>query len=294
MNTVDDLVSEFAAALRDAGVHFGFGADNAFDEAQLLVLGTLGWDAACATDDQSNALKALLRRRIDERMPVPYLIGKTRFANLDFAVAPGIMIPRSPIAELIEDGFQPWLPHAPETILDLCTGSGCIGIACAAAFDSARVTLTDVDDAALAIARQNAITHGVEGRTRFVKSSLFEALAHERFDLIVTNPPYVSTAELAGLPDEYRHEPRLGFDGGDDGLDLWREILAQAPAHLHDDGLLVGEIGNSATALMDAFPDLAFIWPHFERAQRLDGDHFGVFVLAGVLAGVLADGLTDV
>ncbi len=183
-----------------------------------------------------------------------------------FASIPSVLIPRSPVAELIATRCEPWIDgREPRRILDLCCGSGCIGIAAALAWPDAEVVLSDISPAALALARENVALHGVGERVRVVESDLFAALGGEIFDLILSNPPYVDAADMDALPAEFRHEPRLGLAAGEDGLDIARRILAEAPAHLVPEGLLVLEVGNSADALEQAFPQLPFLWPDFEH-----------------------------
>ena len=198
--------------------------------------------------------------------PGPCHEAEIELAGLRFRVDPSVLIPRSPLAELIAARCEPWIEgREPRRILDLCCGSGCIGIAAALAWPEAEVVLADISPAALALARENVALHGVDKRVRVVESDLFAALAGKVFDLILTNPPYVDAADMDALPAEFRHEPRLGLAAGEDGLDIARRILAEAPAHLVPEGLLVLEVGNSADALERAFPRLPFLWPDFEH-----------------------------
>jgi ribosomal protein L3 glutamine methyltransferase len=194
--------------------------------------------------------------------------------GLPFYVDERVLIPRSPIAELIENQFAPWLePESVDQVLDLCTGSGCIGIGCAYAFPEARVDLTDISADALAIARRNVHEHGLAARCELVQSNLFERLTGRRYDLIVSNPPYVSESELSGLPAEYGYEPALGLVSGERGLDAVVAILREAEDHLTDDGVLVVEVGATAAALDEAFPELGFTWLELERGGE------GVFLM---------------
>ena len=281
--TVGDFIRWGASRMNAAGLHFGHGTDNALDEAAALVLHALHlppdlpdrYLEAALTGPERGAVADLLERRVTERLPAAYLTGRAWFMGLPFVVDERVLVPRSPIAELIEQQFQPWLaePEAVTAILDLCAGSGCIGIACAHAFPGARVTLADISPGALVVARRNIAEHGLEDRVEVVQSDLYLALERQRYDLIVSNPPYVDAATFAALPEEYRHEPALGLVAGDDGLDLVRRILAGAREHLTVDGLLVVEVGSSRPALERAYPGLAFEWPVFERGGE------GVFVL---------------
>jgi ribosomal protein L3 glutamine methyltransferase len=258
---------------------YGHGTDNARDEAVALIIGVLGLPLVASgatralSSEERARIDALVRKRTDERIPVPYLVNEAWFAGHRFYVDQTVLIPRSPIAELIEARFAPWLRAEPRAVLDLCTGSGCIGIACALELPHASVTLTDVSAAALAVARRNIDLHRVGDRVDAHSGDLFAAVRDRQFDLIVCNPPYVDAHDIARLPPEYRHEPRAALAAGSDGLDIVRRILDEARRHLTEQGVLVVEVGNSAPALLDAYPQLPFIWPDFERA---DG---GVFVL---------------
>jgi len=291
--TVEDYLRFAASRFSSSDLFFGHGTDNAWDEALSLVCGYLGlpWDklewvlSGRLTTGERKDLASLIELRIRDRVPVPYLIGEAWFAGFRFLIEPGVLIPRSPIAELIDKGFEPWLSGEPARVLDLCTGSGCIGIACGLVFPEARVTLSDIDEAALNLASRNVAMHGVGDRVSVVQSDLFSAIPAGSFDLIVVNPPYVDADDLRSMPAEYRHEPMPALAAGADGLDLVRRILDGALAYLAPDGVLVVEVGNSAGALVEAFPTLPFVWPDFNY-----GGH-GVFILdrSGLASGLSAE-----
>lgn len=268
--------------LQGADVFFGHGTDNAYSEAKLLLSHTLELDFeqlehfrdAALTQAEQARFVELIEERIQSRKPAAYLIGKAWFAGLPFIVDERVLVPRSPIAELIEKAFEPWLAPPVERILDLCTGSGCIAIACAYAFPEAEVDALDISPEALAVAEQNIELHQLEGRVIPLLSDLYETVRGERYDLIVTNPPYVDADDMADLPAEFHHEPELGLAAGEDGLELVRTILREAPDHLTEHGVLVCEVGNSILALQEAFPQVPFEWVEF----AFGGD--GVFVLS--------------
>ncbi|MCB1841349.1 MAG: 50S ribosomal protein L3 N(5)-glutamine methyltransferase, partial [Halioglobus sp.] len=280
--TVASALNAASLALEQAGVCFGHGTDNPWDEAVQLVLAIAGLppDADNSVLDmpldtlQVRQLQALLGRRIDGRVPLPYLLGRAWFAGLEFRCDERALVPRSPLAELILEQFAPWYcGPPPRRILDLCCGGGCIGLATAYYCPDVQVDLADVDAAALDLAQENTRLHDLEARVRIVPTDVFSALAGERYDIILCNPPYVDAQDLADMPAEYRAEPALGLGSGQDGLDLTRRILAEAGQHLESHGLLFLEVGNSAQALEAAFPDVPFTWVEFAR-----GGH-GVFAL---------------
>ncbi|MDE0044755.1 MAG: 50S ribosomal protein L3 N(5)-glutamine methyltransferase [bacterium] len=276
---IDALIEVCADCLACESLAFGHGGANPRSEAELLVLGFL--ENHPLEENTRELLDDLLQDRIVRRVPSAYLTGEAWFADRWFAVRPGVMIPRSPIQELIRCDFRPWLRRTPETVLDMCCGTGCLGIATALRFPEARVTLADIDEAALANARTNIERFHLGGRVEARLSDLFDGLDHEEFDLVLANPPYVPESEFLALPPEYAHEPRHGLEAGTDGLDCWRRLLAGIGSWLRMDGLLVGESGNASSALETAFPDLPFLWPELTRAERLSDGGFGVFVLDG-------------
>jgi ribosomal protein L3 glutamine methyltransferase len=272
-------MSEFGRA----GLFFGHGSDNAYDEALVLLSHALSIPIdspadmldARLTGAEKDEVIALFKRRVEERLPAAYLTKEAWFAGLSFYVDERVLVPRSPIAELIEKGFEPWLGGIQlPRILDLCTGSGCIGIACAYAFEEAIVDLADISQDACNVAAINIARHELNHRVNVLQSDVFSGLVGERYQLIVSNPPYVDEEDLADMPEEYRREPVLGLTAGRDGLSITRRILLEAANFLSDDGLLVVEVGNSCVALDEAFPDVPFTWLEFER-----GGH-GVFVMS--------------
>lgn len=278
--TIIDFIRYGASRFNQAGLTFGHSYDNALDESTQLVLHALNlphdlnpvYGQARLTQDEKVRVLALLERRIIERVPAAYLTGEAWFAGLSFKSDPRALVPRSPIAELIEAGFEPWLGgREVERALDLCTGSGCFAIAMAHYHPDWRVDGIDLSEQALSLARENAARLQA-GNVRFLRSDLFSALSGERYDLIVTNPPYVTDAEAGVLPPEYAHEPRLGLRAGTDGLDLALRILRDAPEHLSEQGLLICEIGTSEHALSALLPELPLAWIEFKLGQM------GVFV----------------
>ncbi len=279
--TLRDFIRWGASEFTAAKLYFGHGTDNAWDEAEQLVLHAVHltppladeWLSARLTRIEREAVLGNLQRRIQERVPAAYITGQAWFAGLPFTVDERVLVPRSPIGELIQKQFSPWLANEPSHILDLCTGSGCIGIACAYAFPDAAVQLSDISFDALAVAEENIQQHDLEDRVFAMQSDLFENLAGQKFDLIVSNPPYVDANDLATMPPEYHAEPEIGLGSGDDGLDFTRRLLREAKDYLTQDGVLIVEVGNSWVALEDAYPDLPFTWIEFER-----GGH-GVFML---------------
>ncbi len=276
LQTVRDYLRWATSYMTEHKVYFGHGSDNAWDESVFLLQAALHWpepldekvlDSRLLLPERERVLDFLLLR-VEQRMPLPYITGRAWFAGIPFAIDRRAIIPRSPIAELIEQGFAPWYSGPPiERVLDLCAGSGCIGIACAAYLPDADVDLADISTTALALAQDNICEHELQSRVRAIQSDLFSALAAEgkRYDIIVSNPPYVDAGDLASMPAEFHHEPALALAAGEDGLELAHGILREAGDFLSEHGLLILEVGNSATALEQQYPDIPFTWIDFER-----------------------------
>ncbi len=280
LRTLIDFIRYGASRFSAAGLTFGHSYDNALDEATQLVLHALHlphdlspvYGQSRLTEGEKGEILELFRRRIEERIPAAYLTGEAWFAGLSFKSDPRALVPRSPIAELIESGFEPWLGgREVNRALDICTGSGCIAIAMAHYNPDWQVDGVDISDEALALAEENK-ARLLAGTVRLLKSDLFSAVAGERYQLIVTNPPYVTHDETDALPPEYAHEPELGLRAGDDGLDLALKILRDAPDHLTDDGLLICEVGEAEHALAALLPELPLAWIEFKVGQM------GIFV----------------
>ncbi|MBP1475625.1 50S ribosomal protein L3 N(5)-glutamine methyltransferase [Frateuria sp. MAH-13] len=271
--SIIDFIRYGASRFSAAGLTFGHSHDNPIDEATHLVLASLhlppdippAYGAGKLTAEERKRVLELIERRVNERLPVAYLVGETWFAGLKFKSDRRALVPRSPIAELIESGFAPWLDgrHVGRA-LDLCTGSGCIGIAMAEYNPDWQVDIVDISDEALSLARENIAFQHVEGRVEAIKSDLFDGVKGRRYDLIVSNPPYVTEDEYAALPGEYSHEPKLGLTSGADGLDICLRILDQAADHLNDDGLIIVEVGESEHALAALLPQVPFVWIEFK------------------------------
>ncbi|MBF0255196.1 MAG: 50S ribosomal protein L3 N(5)-glutamine methyltransferase [Gammaproteobacteria bacterium] len=279
-----DWVRWGASQFNAAGLSFGHGADNALDESLNLVLHALHLDHSLpdsyldcrVTEEEARDILHLLLRRMQERLPAAYLTGRTWFAGLEFIVNPQVLVPRSPLAELIEQGFAPWLePEAIERALDLCTGSGCIALAIAQYLPQAQVDGVDLSPAALEVAELNRQRLELAEQVQFYCADLYAGLpAEARYQLIISNPPYVAREEYLGLAEEYRHEPRMGLEAADAGLEIVIRILRGAAQFLAPDGILIVEVGSSAETLQQRYPEVPFLWLEFERG----GD--GVFLLS--------------
>lgn len=274
LETLRDMVRYTASRCNQAGLFYGHGTDNAIDEAAALVLHALHlppdtpdlyWGARLTVDER-RAIADLACRRIEQRLPLPYITNQIHFAGLPFYVDERALIPRSPLAELIERGFQPWVePSSISRVLEIGTGSGCIAVACAYAFPQALVDATDSSDSALEVAQINVNRHGLSGRVSLLKADLFGGLPENEYQLIVTNPPYVDQLAMDKLPPEYLHEPCSALAGGEDGLDVVRRILADATRYLSPEGVLVVEVGGSEEAVLRSFPQLPAMWIEFEH-----------------------------
>ncbi|WP_347985739.1 50S ribosomal protein L3 N(5)-glutamine methyltransferase [Methylomonas sp. AM2-LC] len=282
LHSIRDYIRWGASRFAEHQVFLGHGTLTPLDEAAAIVLHTLHqpYDLGDAyldtllTSTEREAIVNLLIRRVTERKPSAYLTHEALFANLSFYVDERVLVPRSPIAELITERFAPWVEEEQVfNILDLCTGSACIAIACAYAFPEAHIDAVDLSADALSVAEINVDKHQVQEHVTLYQSDLFSDLPVTPYDIIVSNPPYVSRAEWEGLPAEFHTEPALGFKGGENGLDLVIKILVNAKDYLAETGILIVEVGNSAETLQLLFPDVPFFWLEFEHG----GD--GVFLL---------------
>jgi len=286
MKTATDWLEFCADEMDRADLFFGHGTDNARDEAAWLILHVLGapldgsfdqWGRELDAQQQA-AARQLLSSRIDKRWPLAYLTGSAQFCGLDFIVSPDVLVPRSPIAELIRQGFSPWLniqadENGRGSALDMCTGGACIATAMAVYMPVLDIDAVDISSAALELAAKNVQRHAVSDRVRLIESDLFTALKDKRYDLIVSNPPYVSAGVFARLPAEYHNEPSGGLVCGEDGLDIVLKILDASPHYLKQQGVLIVEVGESAETLLELLPQVPFLWLEFYHG----GD--GIFLL---------------
>jgi ribosomal protein L3 glutamine methyltransferase len=277
LETVRDWLRYAVSRFGEAGLFFGHGTTNAYDEATYLILHTLHLpldrlepflDARLPHVEREQLLE-IVSRRVNERVPAAYLTREAWLGQYRFYVDERVLIPRSYIAEWLRDGLSPWIadPAKIQTALDLCTGSGCLAILLAHTFPNADVDAVDIASDALAVALRNVTDHGLQGRVNLIRSDLLSNLTEKRYDLIVSNPPYVTSMAMEELPPEYRHEPELALRGGDDGLDAVRTILGRAATFLTSDGLLVVEVGQNRAATEAAFPRLPFTWLATESSE---------------------------
>lgn len=282
LETITDFIRWGASIFKQADLFFGHGNSTAIDEAAYLVLHTLNLEpdthslyfSSRLTENEKNALLDILLRRVKEKIPAAYLTNESWFAGLSFYVDERVLVPRSPIAELIQKHFEPWVePEKVNNILDLCTGSGCIAIASAYYFPHASVDAVDISEDALDVALHNIERHKLVEQVNIIQSDLFNNLENNQYDIIVSNPPYVDAEDMAMMPVEFRSEPEIGLAAGQDGLELVIPMLEQASEHLEPGGILIVEVGNSDYALQQRYPDLPFHWLEFEH-----GGH-GVFLL---------------
>ena len=282
LETITDFVRWGGTLFKQAGLYFGHGTDNAFDEAKVLVFHALGMPPeipdnywlARLTNHEKHQVTELFQRRIETRKPAAYLTGEAWFAGLRFIVNENTLVPRSPIAELIAKRYAPWVDADEVTdVLDLCTGSGCIGIASLQAFPNACVDLVDISEDALQVAQQNIELYNLDDVANAIQSDLYGSLQGKKYDLIVTNPPYVDEIEMDALPEEFKQEPELGLAAGKDGLDLVRRILAEAPKYLKEEGVLIVEVGVSQYFVEQEYPELPLYWFEFEHGGE------GVFAI---------------
>ncbi len=276
LTTLQDYIEWGTSAFEEAGLYFGHGTDNAWDEAVYLALFSLDlpYDSPrevgerVLTAAEKDNLLALYKRRIEERKPAPYLTHEANFGGMPFYVDERVLIPRSPMAEIIHKQFSPWIsPDNVKNILDLCTGSGCIAALCAEIFPEAKVVATDISPDALTVAEKNLKKYHLEERVDLIQSNLFDQIPAQPFDVIISNPPYVDKEDMDDLPSEYLHEPDLALKAGDDGLDLVKIILKNAKNYLSENGILIVEVGNSAAELMKQYPHLPFVWLEFEHGE---------------------------
>lgn len=282
LQTIKQALDSTFSALEKASLHYGHGTDSAWDEAVQMVLFVVGLPqdsgeevlAQVLTPEQSQRLEKLLAARIQKHLPLPYLTNEAWFAGLKFYVDQRVIIPRSPFAEWIGNRFSPWISaEKVKNILDLCTGSGCMGIAAAYAFPKAQVDLVDISEEALAVAKINVEKHDLDSRVKLLLSDGFNNIPEKRYEIIMSNPPYVSAQEMETLPSEYHHEPELALKAEEEGLAFVHHILKNAQRFLAPDGILVVEVGNSDLALMEAYPHFPFVW-----LEQENGGH-GMFLL---------------
>ncbi len=281
LETVIDYIRWSVSVFNSTDVYFGHGTDNAWDEAVALVLQALSLPHDCdprimtarLLEDEKHKIIGWIEKRVVEHKPLPYIAGRAWFANLEFYVDDRVLIPRSPIAELIDNQFEPHIDiDKMSRILELCTGSACIAVALAIHFPEVQITATDISQDALVVAKSNIDKHDMSDRIELILTDLFPPIG-DKYDLIIANPPYVTQEEMRLLPAEYQCEPALALVAGDKGLDIVHRILKQAKHFLTEEGALICEVGATQDLLMEAYPDLPFIWLSFEKSED------GVFLL---------------
>ena len=281
LTTIKDFIRWTFSRFQRSDLFYGHGTDNPWDEAVHLVMGALKLpldfdrdmlDCALTYNEKKHILK-LVQTRITKREPLPYLLGEAWFMGLPFKVTKDTLIPRSPIISLLRSEFSPWLKNYPSHILDMCTGSGCLGIAAALVFEDANVDISDISEAALLVANENIARHQLEDRVHAIHSDMFKSLTGKQYDLIICNPPYVDADDFQNAPAEFHNEPELALTSGEDGLNFTHEFLAQVAHYLQDDGILVYEVGNTEVALQAAYPNIPFMWVELEQGGN------GVFIL---------------
>ena len=276
--TIRDWLRYSVSRLEESGVFFGHGTDNAYDESVWLVMSALhlpldtldNFLDARITKDEAKHLAHLIERRVTERVPTAYLLREAWLKGFKFYVDERVIVPRSFIAELLEDGLAPWIeyPEMVESAADICTGSGCLGVLLAHAFPNATVDVVDISADAIAVANINIKNYGLEDQITAVQSDMLSGLKGKKYDLIISNPPYVDAPAMSALPQEYRNEPQIALGSGVAGLDHTHILLKEAKKHLNDDGILVVEIGHNRDALLDAYPELPFTWLDVESGNE--------------------------
>jgi ribosomal protein L3 glutamine methyltransferase len=278
--TIDELIRRVYEQFRLSDLSYGHGTDNAWDEAVALVLGVLRVDddesslTLSVTSADTEQCLTLAGARINTRQPLPYLLGRCQYMGFEFEIQPGVIVPRSPIGYLLQSGLEPWLPQNVERVLDLCSGSGCLGIIAAYIFPNAKVTLLELDAVALEVAQRNVVAHGMQDRIEIINADVIaKPKLQPPYDLIISNPPYVDAVDMRSLPAEFRAEPERGLAAGADGLIVINAILQQLTGWLNAGGLFVGEVGASAPALQASHPELPLIWPDLPNGGE------GVFIL---------------
>jgi len=276
--TIRDWLRFTVSRFEESDIFFGHGTDNSYDEAVWLILSALhlphdtlhNFLDAVITEQERKHLANLIEQRITKRTPTAYLVREAWLRGFKFYVDERVIVPRSFIAELLEDGLQPWIeyPEMVDSAADICTGSGCLGILLAEAFPNAAIDVVDISPDAIAVANINIANYGLQEQITAIQSDMFTALKGKKYDLIISNPPYVDAPSMAELPAEYRNEPQLALGSGKAGLDHTHTILREAAKHLNDGGILVVEIGHNRDALLEAYPKLPFTWLEVESGNQ--------------------------